>query len=659
MIGEALTDENGNVISMPSLYMPPKNVREFILKVKQDYETGDRILHHSYEEFNDRSVFQVYSDDQRTFNSYIPERSDDPDESWKSNAIRPITRNKIVSIAAHITAKILYPGVTAQNKEDAEDKQAANVMRDLIKWNIDNSDYEMSFLFGVITALYSPALYLKAEFNEVLMDIRERNKNGEIDIRQAVDEVLSGFNTLIVPVDEMMINNAYEYNIQRQKCLIRRRYIDFDEGEALYGHISNFKDFVQPRIQVFYSEEHDTFYQQKDEELQTLVEEVTYYNRREDVEVIFVNGIPMTDIDNKMSHRRVSVDINGQPITIPIYPFAKTGYEPIDEKRFFFYKSAVSKLGPDQELVNTLYQMIMDGTFLSIFPPQNVFGDEAVGSSVVIPGATNYFGKSTTITPYKLGSDLQAGYQALTTAERSITESSQDDLRGGTGSQVERTAFETARIEQNAKTQLGLFGKMIGRIVKDFGQLMVDDIIMHQTVGEVEEITAGQVRLGYRSFLLSDDIENGKKVSKRIIFTDESIGLKVTKKEALNRSFKIMDKEGGRDSNTRIFKVNPMKFRMNKYMLSINPDDLMPKNELLEKAMNLEAYDRGITNPVSDIEAVTKDFLWETYAKGESDKYMKKASTVEGEIAKPGKKQSSPLVDQVSKISSLPGLFKG
>ena len=101
-----------------SLYMPPADVLEITKKVKQDYETGKLIMDRPYEEFNDLTLAQRQNKDQKAFNSYTEPRSTDPDESWKWKGVRPITRNKIISITAHITAQILIPNVFAQNNAD-------------------------------------------------------------------------------------------------------------------------------------------------------------------------------------------------------------------------------------------------------------------------------------------------------------------------------------------------------------------------------------------------------------------------------------------------------------------------------------------------------------------------------------------------------------
>ena len=61
---------------------------------------------------------------------------------------------------------------------------------------------------------------------------------------------------------------------------------------------------------------------------------------------------------------------NPNPRIDKMLPFAKTIYEPINADGNFFYgKSLVNKLGPDQEVIDVLYQMIIDGTYLNLFKP--------------------------------------------------------------------------------------------------------------------------------------------------------------------------------------------------------------------------------------------------------------------------------------------------
>ncbi len=604
-----------NKEAAPSTYQPGNEVRELTAKIRQDYQIGHEINHHTYSELNDESPISRMDIDQRAFNSYVEPSSNNPDEAWRANVVRPITRNRIISIAAHATATILIPSVFAQNDQDEEDKAAANIMRDLMEWVRSHSDYDLTMLYGVIAALVNPVAYLKADYAEVLQTIRKRNVDGSITNTQVIDEVLSGFRAMNVPADEILITNPYEFEIQRQKAVIRRRFISFDEAEALHGDNPNF-NFVRPGVKVLYNDQDGMFYDQRSQDTDRIdCEEVIYYNRREDLEIPFVNGVYLgnEDIENNPFKHRTNLDA-------PLYPFVKFGYEPIDEKRFYFYKSAVFKLAPEQDVVDTMYKMVMDGTFLSVMPPVAVTGEDKIESDVIFPGAVTAFSEDAKITPIQISQNLPSAYRALEEMERSMNESSLDPLRAGVSSSGGRTAFEIARIEQNARIQLGLFGKMLARMVSDFGGLMVNDIVQHMSVGRVEELTGGNVRLNFRSFLLSDQSEDGRSISKEIRF-DSSI----EDKDQRKLSFDLLKKEGLKGGK-RIYLVNPTLFARLKFLVRIEPDSLVPKNEAFERALKLEAYDRMIQDPLvqQDVEkmaAITRDFLISPFAKGDVDKY--------------------------------------
>ena len=656
MIGTINKDKQG-----ASLYQPSRDVADFTAMVKQDYQSGWNNLHTPFEELNNKSVVERMNIDQRMWNSFVDDAPTDPDEAWRWHGIRPITRNKILSIAAHTTAQVMVPNVFAQNENDEEDKMTANVMKWLMKWNIKESDYEHSFLFAVIGALVNPVSYLQADYFEVMQKIKERQENGEITETEIVDEILSGLKATVLPADEIMITNAYEFEHQRQKAVIRRRFIEYDEAQAIYGDHPNW-GAVQLGIRAIYNSEDGLFYDQYDEDLGSLVEEVTYYNRREDTQVTFVNGIYLGDENveaNPFTHR--------DNRNAPKYPQAKTGYEPIDEKKFYYYKSAVNKLSHDQELVDRMWQMTMDGTFLDTMPPVALSGDDSLSSSVYFPGRVTSFNEDTVIKPIETGRNLSSAYRGLQEIERSMSQSSQSDIRGGASPEGNPTAFEISRLETNANIQLGLFGKMLGKFVVDFGSLMIDNIIQHQTVAEVDEILGGQTRLKFRTFLLPDEKEDGKKITRTIRFSEELIGTPMNDKQVKDRERKLRA-EADKKGDVRIYEVNPAKFRNMKFSLFVNPDNMLPKNKNFEKILNLEAYDRLIADPViaSDpeaMQAVTRDFLLNVFAEGEADKYLpQRAEAIMGidpnKLAGLRKNTTSPLVAQASGISSDKQLMK-
>ena len=197
--------KNIKVQDQVSAYMPNEETKEITAKVLADYQHGSLLLTRPRPEFNDRSVIDEVNENQKAFNSYVPPRSEDPDESWRAQTIRPLTRNKLISISAHVTASTLYPNVFAQNRNDEEDVAASIVMRDLVEWIIDNSNYAKSFLQAVISALVDPAVIVGVGFYEVMRTVRKKLQSGGYSEKEIIDEALSGFQVNLVRCTELLI----------------------------------------------------------------------------------------------------------------------------------------------------------------------------------------------------------------------------------------------------------------------------------------------------------------------------------------------------------------------------------------------------------------------------------------------------------------------
>lgn len=608
----------GKISNQPSAFLPTEEERARTAQVLKDYQYSSELMNKTWPEFNDRSLVTEMNVNQKAFNSYVPPLSDDPNDSWRAQTVRPITRNKLISIAAHITTRILYPNIFAQNEQDEEDRDAAEVMRDLIEWVIENSNYELSFLQAVISALVDPAVILEARYAEVMRTVKrmttDKNDDGtyKYKIEEIVDEVLSGFQSNVIPCNHLLIANIYEPNIQKQRFLIKKRYIDYNEAVQIYGDYKNFKH-VKVGVISAYDDTTKTFYDVRDEESKSyLVLETVYYHRTLDLEIPFLNGIIMGGSDAPL--RRED----------KMYPFAKTGYEPLNNGQFFYYKSCANKLGSDQSIVDTLYNLIIDGSFMALMPPMAIFGGEDHNSAVMIPGASSSFSDpNTKIESLAPKIDLRGGMEALGMVERSMSESSQDSIRGGNAQGGERTAREIILLDKNAQTALGLFGKMIGFMVEDFGRLIIGDILQHMTVAQVDEITN---ETKYRKFLLADRIVGGRKVTKQLQFDQSLLNTpEMNDEEMMTQSYDLLSQEGGLDADKKIYKINPKLFRDYKYKCRVNADELIPKTKEIEKALKLEAFDRLIPLAgIVDQKAVTRDFLLDQFVPGNGDKYVLK-----------------------------------
>lgn len=653
MIGILPLNQKTGLPEVPeSPYNPSQAVKDITKLIKQDYQLGYDNQHRTYREFNDRTLLTILSDDQKAFNTYTPPKSSDPREAWRWNGVRPSTRNKIISLAAHLTQQIQYPTIFAQSRSDEEDKEAAEVMKELVTHLAENSDYEVTMLFATIAGLVNPAVILEAKYETVLQEVKQRAENGTITKKQVVDEILSGFKSCIVPVEELLIENFYEYELQKQRFIIRKRCISYSLAKARYGDHENFVH-VKPGTKAVFNDTNETFYDVMDDELRTLVEECVYYNRLDDIEIPFVNGVYLGEKNvggNLFKHRRLTLDVKGEIVSVPVYPYAKSGHEPIDEKRFFYYKSAVSKLFWDQALTDRLWQMVVDGTFLSVMKPIITSGAGRIDDTVIFPGQVTSLPKDATVTPLDTRSGLSDGLNILNSLEASMSESSQDKLRGGQEPSGNPTATELSLIQQNARVQLGLFGKMLASLVEEFGKLIVDCVIQHMTTDEMMQLVSADAKKNL-SFI-TRRTEEGKNIVKKIVFQKEMVGKEYAEEELEDAKWALLEEEGGMDGNMRIYKVNPYLFARLKYYVKVTADSMIPMGVAYERAEKLEGYDRMIQNPLLDPETVTRDFLVEVYAKGDTDKYMKKMDEMQGLFGAPGTPPGqTPAKGMVSKMA--------
>jgi archaellum component FlaF (FlaF/FlaG flagellin family) len=321
-----------------------------------------------------------------------------------------------------------------------------------------------------------------------------------------------------------------------------------------------------------------------------------------------VNAVLMTDFDNP------------NPRNDKLYPFSKFGYENIDEGKCFYYKSLAFKMQSDANIINTLYPMIVDGTYLNIFQPMVNIGSETIGSDVLVPGGvTTLSDPNSKITPIQVAGNLKAGMDTLMEVEKSVSESSEQPILNGDSAQSGTTAYEISRQEQNANTVLGLFIKMIAQFVRQYGRLRVGDIIQYLTIVDADKIT-DQPDLVYKSFIVKG---KGKDKSKKIQFTQDVPEEPITAREKLDHSYKVLAEE--ERTGMEIYKANPTLTRELCYKLIVSPDVLHPRSEDLERAQKLELYDRAIANPTANQEAVFKDFLLGAYHDiTEPDDYVQK-----------------------------------
>jgi len=649
VIANIITDKDGNPVDgngtklAQSTYQPLEEVKKLFAQVQTDYSIAWRLQHRSFDEFDGISLLDRARLDQQTFGAYVGAFVEPESKQWRWKGRKNTARNKVIGILAHVISGMLFPFCYAYNEDNEEDKMTAQVMRILVEDHLKKADYETKFLFMMCSALVNPAVLVEVEYVEAMQRIKVRNEDGTYRIEEAVDELLSGIGLNIIPIDQLLLADFFTMDLQRQPNIIRVRRISYDEARSIYGG-GKYKatindkecdpfDYVQAgntRIMLT-GQEHQTLYDiEWTEADRNYVQVITAYYRPEDLEVTFVGGVFFgneKDIynSNPFNHRRMA-KIKDKWMSIPIYPFAKGGFEPLDPAgRFAYYKSACFKEFWDDAGQNRMHQLAYDGTYLDVIKPIFVSGVAKIDGSVMVPGASVAMPQGASVTPYQLGPNLVAAMNMMRSESEDMSESTQDKIQSGiTQSGITATAINKA--QQNAQVIMQVFSISIADLVRQIGALVIDDIIMHTTVGTVDETIPGSLNLKYKQ-IISKGKENGKDVTNRIEFDSSMMGKELSKEKANEMEWDMWEKAGGLNSSQVHYKVNPYKFARHQFSLYIDPSKItsrsMGTDDLKrERAFNLLTDPR--VAPYVDQQAVVDEFVLSEYADGDPDKFKPK-----------------------------------
>lgn len=592
-----------------SAYAPTAEEQKVRADILKDFRNGWQTMHLPRVEFNDMSLYQRHIIDMLAFNTYQENDGnpmlEDRLGGWKSNAMRPVIRNKAISIAAHETALVTVPKLFAYDESNEYQEDAAKVMSYLLDWGREQCDYAYQELYRVIASVYSPLSWGYTEYNEVFRTVKDERVDGKWTYKKILNEEESGHKHMPIPTDQVFFGNFYERDPQNQDFIILRRVISYDRAKAKYGHLNNFQ-YVNPGIVVVMDDANRGFYNMYDPHMRQFdVEEVIRWRKSDDTRLVMVNGVLLSEADE------------ANPRIDKQYPFDCFYYLPINE-RCIAGKSLVFAMQSDATIVNTLYQLIIDGSFLDVMPPTVTSGSDKVGMDVIVPGLNLAFAdKDVTINPLRTTSpqSIMSAMQTLAKVESSLSESSQNPTQQGQQSPTPSTAYEISRVEQNAATVLGLSMKFIGYHSRNFGRLLLSDIMQYQTMLDADKIT-GDSALVYKTFHTKENSITGK--MHKITF-DANMPETMTPEEKLNMSMALAQAKGGLKNDTVIWKVNPVKFRDFKYTFTVDNEVINPRSADLTRAFDLETYDRAIQNPVADQEKVFTDLLMATNPKTARD----------------------------------------
>ena len=647
MIGNLDTQEH-----TVSNYKPTPAVTEFTAKVKQDYSTGHDILTQDWTELNNSSVIDDMNRGRMMFNAFVDDSYEDPNEAWKWRGTRSKARNKGIAMHANLTAAYILPSFQAQNSDDEVDKDFSEFMTDLVEWmaSDENSNYKENFLSLVFAMESDPIVYLGAEYQEVMQTIKIKKEDGTYSKKEIMDEVLSGFKAPIYTADQILLSNAFERNLQKQKCIMKRKWIEYDDAKSKYGEHVNF-EYVQAGFNTVYNADDGLFYDIKDDMHPTQVEEVTAMYRRDDTEVCFLGGIYMGDTNvenNPMKHR--------DNFGAPRYNLQQFGYYPIGS-HFIFYKSMMNSMRWDNALYDASTEIIANRAILDAEMPLAISGTDSVDGEIIYPNAVVALSdKDSKISPLLPPSNLAPLMASLNQTDESISEGSVNETISGQLPAASQKAYNVAQSQAAARKVIGGVAKGLAASVAKYGLLMADIAVNHLTVPQVDELTGDGMKLKYRKFLLENKTVGGRRASKQLMFDEGLIGKEMTKAEKDKYNLNLLEKSGYPDNEKHLFVANPEMFAKMKYLSKSDYNELFPQDDSTMQALLQGLYGQLRQDPLLDAEALMRELMY-SFFKTRGDKFVTKQKP--NQPALPGAPQQPGALVEQAKQKQVAGALGG
>lgn len=568
-------------------------------------------------------------------------------------------------------AGMLFPYCYAKNDQDQENKMTARVMRILVEDALRKAEYEMKFLFMVLSALVNPAVFVEVEYVEAIQRIKQRMYDGSIKIVEAVDQLISGLNLNTIPIDEIILCDFYSGtgNIQRLPVLIRVRRVPWDEarakwegkyfdkgGKDLFGYVKAGKT----RVVLTGADEKSTLFNVDWTEAdRDYVQELTPYYRSEDLQFSIVGGIFMGNEEdcynsNPFEHRRLTL-VKDQWMSIPIIPIVMSGYEPIDPAgRFVYFKSGAFKLFWDDASQNAMHRILHDGTYLDVIKPIWLSGVSKVDSTTMAPGATFGMPQGAQMTAYSLSPNLAAAMQLMNVEKEDEEDSTVSKVISGASPSPGVTAFASQQAEQNARLKMGVFGIMIASLIKGVGELTVDCIIQNNTIGELDDSVPESLRMKYMTTLTKSK-DKGKEVTNRIVFSDQYTGKNISGDKKKEVEWGLYNASGNTpheryNSDTRTYVVSPYDFARYTYTMYIDVDQIIQKSAGTDQQRKITAFNMlsdPRVLPFTDAKNVVDDFVIDEFGGDDPERYKKQGdimSSVMSPNLMPGQNTGVPVV---------------
>jgi hypothetical protein len=459
-------------------YLPTPKESEIVSVVFNKFRAAATNRDRNFKFFDNRNLIEYVEDSVGRFMTNLDER--EGIEDWQARVNVPMTHNKVTAVLAKIVA-MLPQAEVASRLDDANKK--AEVLDILLKFSEETDDYEELMICAALEALLKGTVVGYEGYTHNVnkkRDIIGYEEDGSPKVKE-VDVTTCKLYGSIVPLEEFYPASVSIRRMEDQPYAFRRFQISYSEFIDTFSSFQRF-DLVEPKMSASSEAGVDNVPFYRDYISIDIedgnVEIIEYYNKQTDEHVIIANGIwlnPMKGFivaPNPFNHKRL--------------PFWSARFD-TNASDFFYGKSLVDRMSSFQDVLNVLTNMLLDQSFLTIFPPILTAGIDPLEEDYLRPGRrvpVDTQGLPLQQSFMKLDLGTPGGWHQfiLDYTQRIMEQSSVDQVASGQAGVGGRTTAEEIRTAAaGVAAIMGIFGRLLKIGIKHKTILRVKNIMQFYT----------------------------------------------------------------------------------------------------------------------------------------------------------------------------------
>lgn len=570
-------------------FVPSEKEQELVNEVVYLFRRTAEARNQNFEYFDGLNLIEYIEDSVRRFSTNIDER--EGIEDWQASVHDQITRNKVLGILGRVLE--VLPIVSFMPRGESP-IQKAKILTDLYHYTEDKSEYDELMIHILLEAIVKGTAIGYEDIEYRTRKVRDVEGIGDAMVvteKEIKETCIVG---QIVPLEEFYPSSVSIRKIKDMPYAFWRKVIPYAQFVKDFGHYKK-SQVVQAKMQ-FGADDETPYYMDYIEAAQPdgTVEVIKFYDKINDQYVIVANGIWLNPLYSE------GEAVMPLPWAHKDLPFWEIKYDVFGD--FFYGKSLPDRLKTMQDVLNVLTNMLLDQSFLTIFPPLLTAGIDDIEDDYLRPGRR---------TPVDTqGMPLQNAYQVLQSPTpqgwhqfilqytRSIMEeSSMDKVSQGVAGQGDRTtAYEVRTAAAGVSAMLQLFARFINTGIKRKALLRAPNIIqfgfnkeyplvINVMQGREDELSA------FETFVTEDATIDGRVKGTRIVEVYESEDKLPTRNSLKARE--VLNKiEYGKDFE--IVAITPEYLRTNflyDCQLVVNPrSEINKQNEQVMQVEKVKTY---------------------------------------------------------------------